>query len=114
MTKCITSLRQINHQKLLTVKRLDRFLDSELFESVWNNADENVKLIIIQFVDALNVDELREYCTKRIEAELGEYSMSHLREIAKNLMIPYYTLYRKPTLLALIVEAKKCQSLSES
>jgi hypothetical protein len=106
MTKCITSLRQINHQKLLTVKRLDRFLDSELFESVWNNADENV--------DALNVDELREYCTKRIEAELGEYSMSHLREIAKNLMIPYYTLYRKPTLLALIVEAKKCQSLSES
>lgn len=90
-------------------EKVDRFLQSNLFVEAYNILCKSETAVgeLTKLIDVFDLQTIRNKCEEAIEREIGEYSISELRKLARKMCIQYYTSLTKSELLSVIVQRKK-------
>ena len=96
------------HSKVLILKKIERFLETDLFQQVYSHCNYEEQQIINKYVDNLNKDGLVQYVKNKLlklRKEDYDYSampITLLREIAGALGVPFYYNLPKDSLVSAI------------
>lgn len=101
-------LRENLHFKILNLRSIERILHTESFETIYSQASDIEKKSVSDVIDKCDKLLLDQWIKKEIKnaSMLEELSMKDLREMAKNLKVPDYSMISKSSLLSEILRRK--------
>jgi len=102
MIKELSTIRKEIHEKLKTLRSVERILLSIRFEEAWSNAGDDQKLSAQVSLDWANRQSINTWINNNREQQLGEMGFRELYSRARKLHIVNYSKMTKPELLSAI------------
>lgn len=106
------ALKEIIHNKVLRARAIDRLVDTEIFQELWNVSDVDQKDLAIIYISDLNLEPLKRWVYNHPKRDIDEMGFTELVNLAKAKRIKGYSRMSKTELLRALKHDKATKNRS--